>query len=849
MPEQQARSDSATPSSAIPGPPAATSSAWETRVEDLVPAEVLAELRAQVAARARTRAETGAWPPPPPRMRVHRLSGAPPVRVELGDARTDQVEALQAAMAALGVSKDLTGVLTRATLACATLTSPSRPAESEDGRHAATGDPAGEAPTALTRAKDLLGVVETVSTVSNQLDGVLVRAVRDLTAARGRLALADKGVTDPQELTAGQRAKWARAAKSATRHELEAALGWYASEIRDLVGLASSPVGTLAPVLSSLASGESSWQTARRFYRAAGPLPHEDTAAIANGLFGDDPAASVTDRLDSAGKFTGDPWRAGKFSRALDREVAKYAAADEEAQQAARDRARANQDLRVRIDADGTAEITIGCAGLTATAVADRIGKAAKAARAAGAPELLRDLRAKVAAALLLHGTLDTTTLPEAPDLITVEQSAELTKVLNGLPAAEIHVVVPYDTLLGHRTSPPVTGDSDPGQPCTCQCPCPDCSATTPEHGDSPGAAASPPTAQAAAPGSPPGSPGTGEAHPRESSDRDGSSFHQPGATPGTGNGTDGERVPAGVGEVIGRHPMFLMPQETQLLALLPGSTLHRLLIDPATGRCVERSIDAYPFDRSMRVQIIASDLFCRAPGCLRPARLCQMDHVQEHGTPGGHTCEANGQPACDPHHDQKTKKAWDAAIHANRDVTWTTLLGRIYRTKAHDYRQYTQLLTAATAEVTQAVEAGSDPDQVIGTAIYQALSYRDPGYPLASDDDEDLFDAWDTVTLAHVGPSGRRTYRPDPTLRQNEINRHHATRGDSFPGDGTTGGSFPGDGTSGDCSPGDDTTSGSTAGPHVQDRPEDTGTQSDAHTATDARKPWADRSDEPPPF
>ncbi|MCK0114362.1 hypothetical protein MWU75_19705, partial [Ornithinimicrobium sp. F0845] len=80
---------------------------------------------------------------------------------------------------------------------------------------------------------------------------------------------------------------------------------------------------------------------------------------------------------------------------------------------------------------------------------------------------------------------------------------------------------------------------------------------------------------------------------------------------------------------------------------------------------------------------------------------------VQEHGTPGGHTCEANGQPACDPHHDQKTKKAWDAVIDTNRDVTWTTLLGRIYRTKAHDYTQYTKLLTAATTHIDDTIAAG----------------------------------------------------------------------------------------------------------------------------------------------
>src|SRR5699024_1662786 len=128
-----------------------------------------------------------------------------------------------------------------------------------------------------------------------------------------------------------------------------------------------------------------------------------------------------------------------------------------------------------------------------------------------------------------------------------------------------------------------------------------------------------------------------------------------------------------GVGEVIGRHPLFLVADEVRTLALTPGSTLYRLLTYPATGTLIERSTTAYRFDGPMRAHIIAADVFCRAPGCLRPASTAQIDHVQEHGTPGGHTCISNGQPLDAPHHDLKTKKHWDAVLHANRDVTWTT--------------------------------------------------------------------------------------------------------------------------------------------------------------------------------
>src|SRR5690606_14606137 len=132
---------------------------------------------------------------------------------------------------------------------------------------------------------------------------------------------------------------------------------------------------------------------------------------------------------------------------------------------------------------------------MQAAAIADRIEKAARSARKAGAPETLRELRSAVATALLMHGTLERDTLPDDPDLITVEQSAQLTQILHGMPAAELNVIVPLDTLIGVDVSSgtvsgpqgpvPTTESGDPtpesflnwaatdaASPCTCQCRC-----------------------------------------------------------------------------------------------------------------------------------------------------------------------------------------------------------------------------------------------------------------------------------------------------------------------------------------------------------------------------------------
>src|SRR5699024_8676743 len=123
--------------------------------------------------------------------------------------------------------------------------------------------------------------------------------------------------------------------------------------------------------------------------------------------------------------------------------------------------------------------------------------------------------------------------------------------------------------------------------------------------------------------------------------------------------------------------------------------------------------------------QLAAADVTCRAPGCDHHAGACQVDHVIPHGT-GGLTRETNGQVLDTWHHDPKTAKAWDAVLHANRDVTWTTTLSRVYRTRVHDYRELVTLMVDALERVATVPE--DDVADQINREVYQALCYRGAG-------------------------------------------------------------------------------------------------------------------------
>ncbi len=212
----------------------------------------------------------------------------------------------------------------------------------------------------------------------------------------------------------------------------------------------------------------------------------------------------------------------------------------------------------------------------------------------------------------------------------------------------------------------------------------------------------------------------------------------------------------------------FLTPEHVRELAADPGSTLHRLLTDPADGRLVERSIAAYRPDADMIAQVRATDRSCRAPGCVVPAHRCELDHERPYGAAGGSTCEPNLNAKHRPHHQLKTEQFWSSVMDSTRHVTWTTLFGKIYRTRPHDYRQYCdpggrQPSHSIAARNPLTIEDADLRNQL----VYAALSARTAGddWLEARDDGEDCTDGMGTthpLTVFHRS-GGRRRPGPPP--------------------------------------------------------------------------------------
>lgn len=821
----------------------------------------------------------------------------------------ERVGQLQELMVDLGVPGDLAGELTKVTVAAATITAagvlpeglpaqvvdprapftvPTGPRESDaPTAQEASADPDESAAPAETRTSSgtetevssedvdavavkargavLVDAVGVLTRAAGRLEGLVVDAGGHLTAGMGALLLAEKGAASQEELTSGQRDKWRARSKSLARLEVELMTGWGVSVVQDLVGFANTPAAVRVVARGAMARGEVSWPLVRRFLRSTSGahLPHEDTAGIANALFGTDPQVAVTERLTSQGELTCEVWRHKEFYNALDREVAKAAATHTKDAATQHERAAASSSLSVMADEDGSAQVNLRCSVAQATAIADRVEGAARRARAGGDARTLSQLRADITAMLLLHGVVDLDGLDHRDgDLISPETSAQLARILHGLPSATLEVIVPLNFLRG-----PLPGA---GAPCSCndraakgdgaangsgagqECAHDQCHPTDPARHRHAGAPDGPDERP------PDGRPPDG----RPPDERD------PGA------GASGVGPPAGffgVGQVKGRFPMFLSPHEVAALALDPASTMYRLVTDPLTGRCLERSTTAYRFDAAMRAQILAADVTCRTPGCLVAAGLSQIDHVQEFGTPGGETRESNGAIEHTVHHDHKTKGALQVTINENREMTWTTLLGKIYRTKAHDYTQYTSLVTGAIARVREV----QDPLQragLIDAAIYQALSYRPQfGETLAGEDfpdPEGEFEGWDLVVLTHTDPTtGRRRYRPAPGVRDAEMTVHQDTHpagrdegnGDGEDGETETETAASGQDRSTTADPDADETKTAVPSPDpsttAASGKEQASTSGDAdddnaeNTGPADGTPWTMRDDEPPPF
>lgn len=592
------------------------------------------------------------------------------------------------------------------------------------------------------------------------VDATMIVCVQELLLRSGEDLLAQRGVVDASAMSKTAHTTWRSEVKASVAGELQVALGVGVTEARQLVAVASCPGVVRREVLGALRRGEVHWALVRRFQSRTTRLDVEDAAKVAQALFGTDAEVAAVERLDPDGALESRPWHYAEYVAALDREVARLRDDDEKSAAERRAVAHAARGTRVDVEDDGTATFTMTSSIATIVALSARVDGIARRCRKAGDERTLAQLRADIVSILLLHGTVE---LPgpddDAPDaIITPDDIEALQAVIEGTPSGQVELVVPWDALLGRAVCSrcrgpvlPADGDRQPGAPADAR--------REPD---------------AARGGAHPGS--REQAHP---SDHGAQRPHEGRRRDGPGCGGD-HPPPRWVGELRGFPAGWVTPAEAREIALRPGTVFYRILADPADGRCLERTINRYAPDAAMRRQIRAADVYGRGPGCRRPATSCELDHEHEWAE-GGRTSETNLNAKSRVDHFRKTRKLFRSAMSPRRDLTWTTLLGQIARTRGHDYRQYFDAFDRlAPLGSTDAADAGvagtprtSDAARIADVAdlaarrdlanqvLYAALVSRSPGDKVQADDDipgsEDWLSLGGWGNLSHRDASGAR--------------------------------------------------------------------------------------------
>ncbi|WP_165036550.1 HNH endonuclease signature motif containing protein, partial [Candidatus Protofrankia californiensis] len=126
-------------------------------------------------------------------------------------------------------------------------------------------------------------------------------------------------------------------------------------------------------------------------------------------------------------------------------------------------------------------------------------------------------------------------------------------------------------------------------------------------------------------------------------------------------------------GEIAGYGPI---PAATAR-ELAQEATWRRILTDPVDGQVVDVG-RRFPAPGLTRL-VHARDRTCRFPGCRKPARSCDLDHIRPYAD-GGPTTKANLLALCRRHHRAKHEGGWTVTRAADAVVTWTGPTGRVYR-------------------------------------------------------------------------------------------------------------------------------------------------------------------------
>ncbi len=116
-----------------------------------------------------------------------------------------------------------------------------------------------------------------------------------------------------------------------------------------------------------------------------------------------------------------------------------------------------------------------------------------------------------------------------------------------------------------------------------------------------------------------------------------------------------------------------------------------------------------------------ARDRTCRFPGCRKPARFCDLDHVRPY-TAGGQTTEGNLLTVCRRHHRAKHEGGWGVTRAADGVTAWTGPTGRVYRSVPEFWENLDHppptTVSAPTASVSASTAAASASAVSVSAAV-----------------------------------------------------------------------------------------------------------------------------------
>lgn len=154
----------------------------------------------------------------------------------------------------------------------------------------------------------------------------------------------------------------------------------------------------------------------------------------------------------------------------------------------------------------------------------------------------------------------------------------------------------------------------------------------------------------------------------------------------------------------------------TTARALAAGGTWRRIVTDPASGTVLDVGRTTYRPPRALARHVRARDQVCARPGCPTPADSCDLDHTSEYhpadGREPGSTADTNLGPLCHRDHRLKTDGGFTLRQTRPGHYEWTTPAGHRYASTPGNNAHHQHLgHSGAPADAPPDVSSKAPPD------------------------------------------------------------------------------------------------------------------------------------------